>query len=292
MQKFNPVKKIAIYNIKGGVGKTTTSVNLACLLAKKGLSVLLWDLDPQGGSSFFFNCQNRNNNTYGRLFEKYITIYDVIHSTESYHIDIISNDALFSDQFFSRAAQMTTVNVMNNELIQMALKEVEDDYDICIMDCPPGRFVLHNNIFHAADLTLIPNQPAPLSIYCSNILMDLLQQNESLAKKTLSFFNMVQVHKTLHRQYLHNRKEAGWMLERFIPFYTEIELIGLTKQSLFHHKEYKANSYYHHLWQEVCERMQWQQLKENTGIIVDMSPNPPANDFSAWQQAANGDTIP
>jgi len=129
-----PLKKIAVYNIKGGVGKTTTSVNLACFLAKRGLSVLLWDLDPQGGSSFFFGRQNRNNHTHGRLFEKYITIYDVIHSTESYQIDVISNDAYFSDQFMNHASRMTTVNFTNNELIRIVLEEVEDDYDVCVID--------------------------------------------------------------------------------------------------------------------------------------------------------------
>lgn len=281
------LKKIAVYNIKGGVGKTTTSVNLACFLAKSGLSVLLWDLDPQGGSSFFFNRQNHNNNTHSRLFDRYITIYDVIHSTESYQIDVISNDALFSDQFMNHASRMTTVNFGNNELIEITLKEVEDDYDVCILDCSPGRFLLHNNIFHAADLILNPNVPAPLSIYCNNLLMDYFQQDKLLAKKVLSFYNMVQVHKVLHKQYLDNRKDASWMLESFIPFYTDIELIGLTKESLFHQeKECRANTYYLNLWLEICQRMQWQKLNDLKGLLVDMRKDEPADDFTSILQAS------
>ena len=270
------LKKIAVYSIKGGVGKTTTSVNLACFLAKSGLSVLLWDLDPQGGSSFFFSRQNHNNNTHGRLFDRYITIYDVIHSTESYQIDVISNDALFSDQFMNHASRMTAVNFGNDELLKITLKEVEDDYDVCIMDCSPGRFLLHNNIFHAADLLLIPNLPAPLSIYCNNMLMDSLQEDMSLSKKVLSFYNMVQVHKILHKQYLDNRKDASWMLDSFIPFYSDIELIGLTKESLFHQpKESRVSPYYLRLWLEICERMQWQSLNNAKGIIVDIAIEQP-----------------
>ena len=257
------------------MGKTTTSVNLACYLAKSGLSVLLWDLDPQGGSSFFFSKQNHNINTHSRLFDRYITIYDVIHATNSYQIDVISNDPLFSDQFITHASRMTTVNFSNNELVKITLAEVEDDYDVCILDCSPGRFMLHDNVFNAADLLLIPNLPAPLSIYCNNMLMDSLQEDKDMAKKVLSFYNMVQVHKTLHKQYLDNRKDASWMLNNYIPFYTDIELITLTKESLFHQpKECKAHSYYQTLWQEICERMQW-QFADQKAIVVDMEQESP-----------------
>ncbi len=281
MISFISLKKIAVYNIKGGVGKTTTSVNLACYLSSCNLSVLLWDLDPQGGTSFFFNRQHHNNNTHGRLFDRYITIYDVIHSTESYQIDVISNDALFSDQYMNHASRMTTVTFGNNELIHRTLEEIEDDYDVCIMDCSPGRFLLHNNIFYAADLLLIPNLPAPLSIYCNNMLMDSLQQDPMIAKKVLSFYNMVQTHKILHKQYLDNRKDASWMLDNYIPFYSEIEQIALTKESMFHQqKEYKANDYYHQLWLEICERMQWTGLNNSKGIVVDID-NEPEDDFSS-----------
>jgi len=289
------VKKIAVYNIKGGVGKTTTSVNLACFLAKSGLSVLLWDLDPQGGSSFFFNRQNHNANTHNRLFDRYIKIYDVIHSTPSYQIDVISNDPLFSDQFMTHASRMTALSFGNNDLINITLSEVEDDYDVCILDCSPGRFKLHDNIFNAADLILIPNLPAPLSIYCNNMLMDTMQRDLSLAKKVLSFYNMVQVGKTLHKQYLDDRRHASWMLHRYIPFYADIELITLTKESMFHQlKECKATLCYYNLWLEICERMQW-QLPEIKAKVIDIDQEQPSElspregyTNTEWGEVSNG----
>ena len=252
------------------MGKTTTSVNLACMLAKNGLSVLLWDLDPQGGSSFFFNRQNQNNNTHGRLFDKYITIYDVIHSTESYQIDVISNDALFSDQFMNKSSRITALNFINHDLIKITLEEVEDDYDVCIIDCSPGRFLLHDNIFHTADLLLIPNIPAPLSVYCNNMLMDSLQGKIELHHKMLSFYNMVQSNKSLHKKYLETRNEdAERILYNYIPFYAEIESITLSKESIFHQlKESKTNNYYDKLWNEICDRMQWPELTNTKGIVV------------------------
>lgn len=272
------MKKIAVYNIKGGVGKTTTAVNLACLLAKNGLSVLLWDLDPQGGSSFFFNCQNRNTNTHSRLFDKYITIYDVIQSTDSYQIDVISNDAVFTDQFMNKAARLTAVSFINHDLIKMTLSEVEDDYDVCIMDCSPGRFLLHDNIFNAADLLLIPNIPAPLSVYCNNMLMDSLQKHIRNSNKVMSFYNMVQAHKNLHKYYLEHRKDdpSQRILDNYIPFYAEIETITMTKESIFHQmKESKTNQYYQKLWSEICERLQWNNLSSSRGIKIDIKKEQP-----------------
>jgi chromosome partitioning protein len=195
----------------------------------------------------------------------------VIHFTDSYQIDVISNDAIFTDQFMNKASKMTAVSFQNHDLIELTLKEVEDDYDVCIMDCSPGRFMLHDNIFQAADLLLIPNVPAPLSVYCNNMLMDALQHESWFSKKVLSFYNMVQIHKNLHKQYLDNRKSDPRVLNHYIPFYTEIELITLTKESIFHQlKEFKATIYYQRLWMEVCERMQWQALNHSKGIVVDI----------------------
>lgn len=266
------MRKIAVYNIKGGVGKTTTTVNLACMLAKQGLSVLLWDLDPQGGSSYFFNRQNCNDNTHGKLFDRYLTIYDVIHPTDSYQIDVISNDSQFSDQFMNKASRITALNFINHELINITLDEVAADYDICIMDCSPGRFKLHDNIFHSADLLLIPNIPAPLSVYCNNMLMQELDERKTGHHKILSFYNMVQAHKNLHKFYLDTRKDDGiHILNSYIPFYAEIESITLKKESIFHQlKEFKTNTWYEKLWSEICDRMQWQSLNNSKAVVVDI----------------------
>ena len=242
------------------------------MLAKQGFSVLLWDMDPQGGSSYFFNQENKNDNTHERLFDRYITIYDVIRHTDTYQIDVISNDSKFSDQFMNKASRITALNFLNDDLINITLDEVADDYDVCLIDCSPGRFQLHQNIFHASDLLLIPNIPAPLSVYCNNMLIEELQRKLTSKNKILSFYNMVQSNKNLHKFYLNIRNEnTTHILNNFIPFYSEIETISLNKTSIFHQlKEFKTNIYYENLWLEICGRMQWDTLNISRTHVVDI----------------------
>jgi chromosome partitioning protein len=219
---------------------------------------LLWDLDPQGGSSHFFNCENKNDNTHGKLFDRYISIYDVIHFTDSYQIDVISNDSKFSDLFINKASRITALNFINYDLIKITLSEVEADYDVCILDCSPGRFMLHHNIFSTADLVLVPNTPTPLSLYCNSMIMDEFNKINNIQKKLLSFYNMVEIKKLLHRNYLDDNKDDNGILKSFIPFYTEIESINLNKESIFHQlKESKSITFYSNLWAEICEKMKW-----------------------------------
>jgi chromosome partitioning protein len=263
------LKKVAVFNIKGGVGKTTTSLNLACLLAKKGLSVLLWDLDPQGGCSFFFDKENKNDNTHCRLFDKYLSIYEVITPSESYQIDLIANDSLFSDQFLNKASRMATLNYVNKVMLTDILSEVEDDYDVCIFDCSPGKFLLHDNIFHCADLILMPNIPSPLSIYCNNQFFEGVGKKIWKQKKVLSFFNMVQLSKTLHKYYLNTPSEVlGDQLASYIPFYAEIEALNYKKESIFHQlKTFKTISYYEKVWEEICSEMNWAHLNPAANVV-------------------------
>lgn len=269
------MKRIAVYNIKGGVGKTTTSVNLACLLARQGLSVLLWDLDAQGGSSYFFQLQHKNAGQLQRLFDKRSNIYDLIQSTGSYQIDVIANDSEFSDLNMQQVSRMTALSYTNFEIIDLALHELKDDFDVCIVDCPPGKSLLHENVFRAMDLMVVPNIPAPLSIYCNEMLLELLSKISNLRMSVLSFYNMVQVNKKMHHQYVFGSKELSEgirQLNNYIPFYSEIEQITATRQSIFHQlKAAKSNAYYQFLWQEICEKMQWPELIDFRAHVISLT---------------------
>lgn len=267
------MKTIAVYNIKGGVGKTTTTINLACLLAKMNLSVLVWDLDAQGGTSFFFNKAHQNNQNFGKLFSGYISIYDVIQPADTYHIDIIANDVNFSDQFINHASQLTKLDFFSNQLVKNVLSKVADDYDVVIIDCPPGKFTLHDNVFCATDLLLVPNIPAPLSMYCNDMLLAAMQKLQASKATIFSFFNLVQMQKKLHKMYLNSESSLVHQLENYIPFYTEIETISQNKTSIFHQlKDAKSIVYYENLWDEICIKMCWDNFRVYRSKVVELKP--------------------
>lgn len=147
-------KIIAITNQKGGVGKTTTSVNLSACIAKLGKKVLLIDMDPQGNASSGLGIDKDNLE---------LCIYDVLINGMTMN-DVIVPTALKKLKIAPASidlagAGVELVNLPKREhILKKALKEVKDDYDFIFIDCPPSLDLLTLNAMTAADGVLIPIQ--------------------------------------------------------------------------------------------------------------------------------------
>lgn len=147
-------KVIAITNQKGGVGKTTTSVNLSACIAKLGKKVLLIDMDPQGNASSGLGIDKDNLE---------LCIYDVLINGMTMN-DVIVSTALKKLKIAPASidlagAGVELVNLPKREhILKKALKEVKDDYDFIFIDCPPSLDLLTLNALTAADGVLIPIQ--------------------------------------------------------------------------------------------------------------------------------------
>ncbi len=145
---------IAIANQKGGVGKTTTTINLSACLAEKGKKVLVVDIDPQGNTTSGLGIDKRSETktTYELLLQE-ITAREAIHKDVFENLDIIPSNVNLA------GAEIDLIDIEHREyVLRDALKEVEDDYDFIIMDCPPSLSMLTVNAMTAADTVLVPIQ--------------------------------------------------------------------------------------------------------------------------------------
>lgn len=145
---------IAIANQKGGVGKTTTSINLSASLAAKGKKVLVIDTDPQGNTTSGFGIEkNELENTIYELILGECSIRDCIIS------NIIKNVSVVPSNVNLAAAEIELIGVDKKEyILKNEVDYVKDDYDFIIIDCPPSLNMLTINSMTTADSVLVPIQ--------------------------------------------------------------------------------------------------------------------------------------
>ncbi len=152
LQSHGPARIIAMCNQKGGVGKTTTAINLASALAGYGRKVLVVDFDPQGALSAGLGVVAHDIKTiYDLMVEKDLKVQDVILPTGVKNLDVIPANIDLS------AAEVQLVNeVAREQILARVLRPVTDIYDVVIIDCQPSLGLLTVNALTAAHGVLIP----------------------------------------------------------------------------------------------------------------------------------------
>lgn len=145
---------IAIANQKGGVGKTTTSINLSAALGEKGKKVLVIDTDPQGNTTSGLGLdKNELENTIYELLIGESSIDEVIAKDVATNVDIIPSNVNLA------AVEIELIDAEDKEFIlRNAIKEVRDNYDFIIIDCPPSLSMLTVNAMTTANTVLVPIQ--------------------------------------------------------------------------------------------------------------------------------------
>ncbi len=148
-------KAIAIFNQKGGVGKTTTNINLAACLTKKGKKILVLDIDPQGNTTSGLGIEKKalKKSSYDLMIEDDINAEDVILKTGVDNLDIIPANVSLS------GAEVELAIIRGREKrLKKALNQVKEKYDFIFIDCPPSLGLLTINSLTAVDSVLIPIQ--------------------------------------------------------------------------------------------------------------------------------------
>ena len=146
-------KIISIANQKGGVGKTTTAINLSTILAKKGKKVLMIDADPQGNATSGVGVDKDVETSVYDLLVNDIEAKDAIQKTEIRNLSICPSNINLA------GAEVELVSMMSREYrLKEKLDTIKDDYDYIIIDCPPSLGLITLNSFTASDSVLIPVQ--------------------------------------------------------------------------------------------------------------------------------------
>ncbi|OOV86766.1 ParA family protein [Oceanospirillum linum] len=247
------MKTLACYSIKGGVGKTASSVNLAYLAAQAGYRTLLIDLDSQGASSFYFRVRPSKKNWGKRFFKTYEQLLKQIKASDFDRLDIIP-----AHESFRHFDAMLSDQGKREQRLKRVLKGLKKEYDLIILDCPPTLSYLSEAVFHAVNMILVPVIPTTLSERTFEQLQDFFHRNDLPDRMVYPFFSMVQRQKHLHKSTIERLQDTTpRLLEAQIPFSTDIEKMGEHRSpiSCFAPRS-PGGQAYEALWQEIARKLE------------------------------------
>ena len=188
LQTHGPARVIAMCNQNGGVGKTTSSINIAGALSQYGRRVLIVDFDPQGASTvgLGINANAVEDTVYTALFNPRMDVHTVIQHTDFENLDIMPANIDLS------AAEVQLVTEVGREqVLAGVLRQVKDEYDVIIIDCQPSLGLLTVNALTAADGVIIPVAAEFFALRGVALLMQSIEKVQSRINPSLEVYGVL-----------------------------------------------------------------------------------------------------
>jgi len=246
------MKTIALYSIKGGVGKTAAAVNLSWLSSRSSPPTLICDLDPQGASSYYFRIAASKKYNSDKFLKGNKKIYRNIKATDFENLDMLPSDFSYRNLDIELAEEKKP-----QKKLKKNLEELSDDYQFIFLDCPPNLTLLSESVFAASDLILVPLIPTTLSIRTFIQLKEFFEANKLDSSKIRPFFSMVEKQKKLHRDILNEFSNSSGFLSQTIPYNSEVEKMGIYRSPLNAVlPNSPASKAYQNLWDEVKAKLE------------------------------------
>lgn len=242
------MKTIALYNIKGGVGKSAGAVNLAYFAAASGLRTVVWDLDSQAASSWYLHGDGQATKAKSVLSGD-TPLGRLVRPTPYEKLSVIP--AEFSYRYFDILLKKVEPP---REAFKRLLKPFSEQYSLAVLDCPPALSHLADNVFNAADLILVPVVPTHLSLRAYEQLREYFEQEGFPLRKLMPYYSMADRRRSLHRELIEQPPALmKGMAQSVIPYSSMVERMGEHRAPLaaYAPSDDFALSAYAELWLEV-----------------------------------------
>lgn len=221
------MKVLALYNLKGGVGKSTASVSLAHAAAMDGWRTLLWDLDPQAAATHVLGGAATGVGA-RRLARGKASLAEQSQPTAYAGLDMIP--ASFSYRNLDLRLEETG---KAEKAIGRLLDPLSASYDLCVIDCAPSISAVSESVFRASQALLVPVVPSPLSLNALAQLAAHLAESDGDAPAIWPFFNLVDRRKTLHRQLIDGAADLPYAcFKTAIPYAAVVEQMAVRRAPL------------------------------------------------------------
>lgn len=218
------MKTIALFNIKGGVGKTTSAANLAYLAGESGLRTTVWDLDPQGCAGWYLGLNDADlEQRASKLIEGKLSSAELRMPTAYDNISIVP-----ADLSLRKLDLLLEKQDAGKNFFKSLLKPLDHEQDLAIIDCASALSRTAELVFATADLVLVPVIPSPLSLRAYEQIKEFTSQKKWSDLKVVPFFTQVDRRRKIQNEIIESRKKLyPEMLKTYIPYASALEQMGV-----------------------------------------------------------------